>query len=260
MNEAANVTPASTTRSIATKVALVTGSGKRIGAFIAEYLHQHGYAVVLHYRHSGDAAKSLRDQFNQQRHNSAIALHADLADPSAWQQLAQQTVSWHKRLDLLVNNASSFYPTPIEQASPDQWQDLFASNAQAPFFLTQQLLPALKQQHGNIINIIDAMVDQATIHFIPYKMAKASLKTMTLSMAKALAPDIRVNGVAPGAILWPEHKPTSDKNKQQVIAQIPLQRMGEPSDIAQAVWFLAEQATYITGQILAVDGGRSLSN
>ncbi len=241
------------------KVALITGSARRIGAYVAEYLHQRNYNVILHYRHSGDAAKALRDKLNGIRQHSCIALHADLADADAWPQLAEQVNSWKHRLDLLVNNASSYYPTELGNTTPEQWNDLFSGNAQAPFFLSQQLYPLLQKSQGSIINIIDAMVSHPDADFIPYHMAKATLQTMTRSLAKALAPAVRVNAVSPGVMLWPEgdHDPSAGE-KQEIVEKIPLQRMGTELDIARTVYFLAEDAPYITGQNIAVDGGRSL--
>ena len=241
------------------KVALITGSAKRIGAAIARYLHPRGYDIVLHYRQSADLAKTLRDELNQARPHSCIALHADLADASAWPQLADQAHAWQQRLDLLVNNASSFYPTPVGQTTLAQWDDLVASNAQAPYFLSQHLAPALRESQGSIINIVDALAQQPNADFIPYSMAKTGLITLTRALAKTLAPHVRVNAVSPGAMLWPEadHEAT-DEQKQAVLDGIPLQRMGSPDDIARTVYFLAEEAPYITGQNIAVDGGRSL--
>lgn len=241
------------------KVALVTGSAKRIGAYIAEHLHQHNYDVVLHYRNSGEQAKTLRDKLNATRPHSCIALHADLADTNAWEQLAEQTLSWKHQLDLLVNNASSYYPAEFSNTNLKQWNDLFSSNAQAPFFLTQHLLPLLKASKGNIINMTDALLNKPNPDFLAYTMAKTTLNTMTKALAKELAPDIRVNAVAPGTILWPDQfGEISAEAKQSILSGIPMARMGTPEDIAKTILFLAETATYITGQIIAVDGGRSL--
>lgn len=241
------------------KVALITGSAKRIGAFTAEFFHARGYDIILHYRNSGDSAKSLRDRLNETRPHSCIALHADLADPAAWEQLAEQARSWKHRLDLLVNNASSFYATEFGKTTLAQWNDLFSSNAMAPFFLTQNLLPLLKQSRGCVVNIVDISADKPLAEFTPYCMAKAALKAMTLSLAKALAPDIRVNGIAPGAIIWPDHGQISEAEQQATLARTPLQSVGNPEDIARSIYFLAEQAPFITGQIIAVDGGLSLN-
>lgn len=241
------------------KVALITGSAKRIGAYTAEYFHTRGYDIILHYRHSGDSAKSLRDQLNAARPHSCIALHADLADPAAWEQLAEQARSWKHRLDLLVNNASSFYATEFGATSLEQWNDLFASNAMAPFFITQHLLPVLKQSRGNVVNIVDITADRPLPDFTPYCMAKAALKAMTLGLAKALAPEVRVNGIAPGAIIWPDQGQISEAEQVATLARTPLQTMGSPEDIARTIYFLAEGAPFITGQIIAVDGGLNLA-
>lgn len=241
------------------KVALITGSARRIGAFVAEYLHQRDYDIILHYRSSGELAKALRDKLNAKRGHSCIALHADLADPEALQQLAEQAKSWRHRLDLLINNASSYYPTELGNTTIEQWNDLFSSNAQAPFFLTQALHPLLQASQGNIINIIDAMATHPNNDFIPYNMAKTTLLTLTRSMAKLMAPSVRVNAVSPGVMLWPlgDHDP-SDEEKQTIVDNVPLQRMGTELDIARTIYFLAEDAPYITGQNIAVDGGQSL--
>lgn len=241
------------------KVALITGSARRIGAFLAEYLHARNYDIILHYRASADSAKQLRDKLNTARHHSCIALQADLANPDAWQQLAEQARSWQHRLDLLVNNASSYYPTAVGNTTVEQWNDLFSSNAQAPFFLTQHLQGLLQENNGCVINIIDAMATHPNRDFIPYNMAKTTLHTMTRSMALLLAPSVRVNSVSPGVMLWPEgdHDP-DDLEKQQIVQQIPLQRMGTELDIARTIYFLVEDAPYITGQNISVDGGQSL--
>lgn len=241
------------------KVALITGSAKRIGAFTAEYFHSRGYDIILHYRHSGDTAKSLRDRLNASRPHSCIALHADLADPTAWEQLAEQARSWKHRLDLLVNNASSYYPTEFGKTTQAQWNDLFASNAMAPFFLTQALTPLLQQSNGCVVNIVDINADRPLPNYTPYCMAKAALKAMTLSLAQVLAPQVRVNGIAPGAIIWPTHGQTSEADQQALLARTPMQSMGSPEDIARTIYFLAEKAPFITGQIIAVDGGQSLT-
>lgn len=241
------------------KVALITGSARRIGAHTAGYFHARGYDIILHYRQSGASAKSLRDQLNDQRPHSCIALHADLSDPAAWEQLAEQVRSWKHRLDLLVNNASSFYATPFGTTTLEQWNDLFASNAMAPFFLTQHLLPLLKQSQGSVINIVDINADKPLPDFTPYCMAKAALKAMTLSLARALAPEVRVNGVSPGAILWPEDGQISEQEQTATLNKTPMQTVGSPDDIAKAIYFLAEGAPFVTGQIIAVDGGLSLN-
>ncbi len=240
------------------KVALITGSARRIGAHTAAFFHQRDYDIVLHYRSSGDSAKNLRDQLNAARPHSCIALHADLSDPAAWEQLAEQVRSWKHRLDLLVNNASSFYATEFGATTLAQWNDLFASNATAPFFLTQHLLPLLQQSKGNVVNIIDINADKPRPDFTPYCMAKAALKAMTLSLARALAPDVRVNGVSPGAILWPTDGQIAEPEQIATLSNTPMQALGTPDDITKTIYFLAENAPFITGQIIAVDGGLSL--
>lgn len=242
------------------KVALITGSAKRIGAYLAEYLHQRQYDIILHYRNSADEAKALRDKLNLNRPHSCIALHADLSNPLAWEQLAEQTRAWKHRLDLLVNNSSSFYPTPLGSVAVEHWNDLFASNAQAPLFLTQHLYPLLQQSQGNVINIVDALAHKPNPDFIPYSMAKTALITQTRALAIALAPAVRVNAISPGAMLWPEGDHSlSTEQKQKVMEGIPMGRQGCAEDIARTVYFLAEDAPYITGQNIAVDGGRSLN-
>lgn len=241
------------------KVALITGSAKRIGATMARYFHQRGYDIILHYRHSADAAHALRDDLNRARAQSCIALQADLADPASWEPLAEQARNWQQRLDVLVNNASSYYPTEFGKTTLAQWNDLFASNAMAPFFLTQALAPQLQQAKGCVINIVDINADKPLAEFTPYCMAKAALKAMTLSLAKLLAPHVRVNGVAPGAILWPDQYQITPEAQQSTLDRTPLQVLGNPEDIARTVYFLADNAPFVTGQILAVDGGQSLN-
>lgn len=242
------------------KVALVTGSAQRVGAAIIKELHNRGWRVIIHYRHSEQAALTLAEHLNSQRADSALTIQLDLQQPLAAQQLAAQALSLTGRIDALINNASTFYPTPIGAASLDAWDDLFASNARAPFFLSQALAPALKQHHGCIVNIVDIHASRPFKQHTVYCMAKAALAMMTMSLAKELAPDIRVNGVAPGAILWPEDNTPSaiaSTTQQQILASVPLARSGSPEDIARTVAFLIEDAPYITGQIIAVDGGRT---
>lgn len=242
------------------KVALVTGSGQRVGAAIIRHLHSRGWRVIIHYRHSADAAARLADELNRQRTDSAVTVKANLDDLHDIQTLAEQTPACFGRLDALVNNASTFYPTPIGKATLADWDDLFGSNARAPFFLSQALAPALKQSGGCIVNIVDIHAQRPFHQHTVYCMAKAALHMMTLSLAKELAPDIRVNGVSPGAILWPEAGSSSaiaTDMQQQILASVPLARLGTPDDIARTVGFLVHDAPYITGQIIAVDGGRS---
>jgi pteridine reductase len=235
--------------------ALITGAAKRLGAATAKRLHQNGMNVIIHYNHSREAAEKLAAELNAIRPASATSLQANLNNGEEIQPLVQAALAFKQEISALINNASSFYPTPLEQATPDHWQDLFASNAQAPFFLSQALAPHLKQSRGCNINMTDIHAQRPLRHYNIYSMAKSSLVTLTKALAKELAPEIRVNGVAPGAILWPENVPEDEKDK--VIAEIPLQRMGSPDNIADTISFLLS-SDYITGQIIAVDGGRSL--
>ncbi len=237
-------------------VALVTGSARRIGAQIVRTLHHHGMRVIIHYRGSQQEAESLAAVLNQTRPNSAALLQADLDQPAAVRQLASDALACFGQLDLLVNNASSFYPTPIDQADDADWEKLIHSNLRAPFILSQQLTSALRQQHGCIINIVDVYAEKPLQTHTLYCMAKAGLAMMTKSLARELGPEIRVNGVSPGPILWPE---AGQMNQQAIQDATALKRSGEPDDIANTVYWLATAAPFITGQILAVDGGRSLA-
>jgi len=242
------------------KVALVTGAGLRIGAAIARELHSVGCHVIIHYRRSGQAAAALMAELNAQRANSASMVPGDLVDPDQVERIAADALAAYGRLDLLINNASSFYPTPIGEASWQQWQELSASNLSGPLFLSQALVPALQQSSGAIVNIVDVHTDLPLTGYSLYGAAKAGLVHLTRSLAKELGPHIRVNGVAPGAILWPadEQDAFDQQGAEQLLRQTALGRMGRPEDVAGAVRFLALEAPYITGQILAVDGGRSL--
>lgn len=240
-------------------VALVTGSAKRLGQKMIKTLHHAGYRVIIHCNQSIDAANALAKQLNQKRPNSAKVVSANLLEPQQIKALAAASLACFNRIDVLVNNASSFYPTPIATASQVNWHDLVGSNVQAPYFLSQALVPELTKRNGVIINMVDIHADKPLQEYSIYCMAKAALKMMTKSLARELAPTIRVNGIAPGAILWPsEGTPAlAEHEKAAILQQIPLNRLGDPTDIAQTLLFLV-QAPYITGQIIAVDGGRSL--
>ncbi len=248
-----------------TKVALITGAAKRIGAEIARHLHAAGFNVIVHYNHSAKAARDLIDDLNSERENSATGIAADLNDHTQVISLAQQSATHWQRLDLLVNNASSFFPTPIGEASTEDWDSLINSNLKAPFFLAQALAPHLKLAHGCIINIADIYAQRPLKKHSIYSIAKAGNIMLTKSLAQELAPEVRVNGIAPGAILWPEdhYKKTeeqlSDENKEKMLSQIPLLQRGQVQDIARTILFLAKDAPYITGQIITVDGGRTLT-
>ncbi|SIQ02096.1 pteridine reductase [Marinobacterium stanieri] len=237
--------------------ALITGAARRIGACIARRLHQQGYDLILHYRQSSTDAEQLRDELNRQRADSCICLQADLNDMQAVEQLAQ-AVRQQGPLSLLVNNASTFYPTPLQQAAQSDWDQLINSNLRGPFFLSSALATLLEASGGSIVNLVDVHAEKGLGGYPIYSIAKAGVKMMTLSLARELAPAVRVNGVSPGAILWPEaDAEMDDAARQAILDKVPLQRTGRPEDIAEAVAFLAS-AGYITGQILAVDGGRSI--
>jgi pteridine reductase len=239
------------------KVALVTGAARRIGAAIARTLHAQDFDVAIHYRASADDAEALVAELNASRADSAAAFAADLTDVAAIEQLATRVIDWHGRLDTLINNASSFYPTPAGTITAEHWDDLVGTNLKAPLFLSQAVLPALRDAVGVIVNIVDVHSTHPLRDHPVYGAAKAGLAMLTRSLAKDLAPDIRVNGVSPGAILWPEND-MPDDTKATILKQVPLARAGDPEDIAGAVLFLVRDATYVTGQIIAVDGGRSI--
>lgn len=239
-------------------VALITGGAKRVGAVIARTLHAAGYDLALHCRHSLREADALATELLVRRVDSVLVLQADLADVHALPKLVDATLARFGRLDALVNNASAFHPSPLETATLAQWNELFASNAQAPFFLAQAALPSLRAAHGAIVNLVDIYAERALAQHPIYVMAKAALAAMTRSLALDLGPDVRVNGVAPGAVMWPsDGKPYSDQ--EAMLARTPLQRAGSPEDVASAVLWLLRDAPFVTGQIIRVDGGRSVS-
>lgn len=241
-------------------VVLITGAGKRVGAATARRLHARGWSLLLHCRSSLIATEALAAECNALRPDSARVLVADLDQAADVQRLAQEAMAAWGQLDALVNNASSFFPTPMGTASDDDWDTLFASNARAPFFLTQALMPALSARgRGAVVNLIDIHADYPLAGHTLYCMAKAALAAMTRSLAKELAPAVRVNGVSPGAILWPEGSGEMDAATQaEVLASVPLGRIGGVDAVAAAVEFLIAGTDYVTGQILAVDGGRSV--
>lgn len=244
-------------KSLDGKVALVTGAARRIGAAIAATLHGAGANVAIHYRGSADEAHALATALNDIREDSATAMQADLLDPDKLPTLVGDVVDWGSRLDILINNASTYYPTPVGTITDEAWNDLVGTNLKAPVFLSQAACKELRARRGTIVNIIDIHAQRPLRHYAVYGPAKAGLKMLTLSLAKDLAPDIRVNGVSPGAILWPEGDMT-DTVKQSILEKVPLARPGEPADIAGAVLYLVRDADYVTGQVIAVDGGRSV--
>ncbi len=239
-------------------VALITGAARRIGAEIATTLHKAGYTVMIHYQHSQAEAENLAGRLNNHRKASAFIYCSDLTTRQGCEQLIEETMSIAGKLDALVNNASQFYPTAVDEVTDTQWQHIFTTNLKAPFTLAQKAAKTLKQSCGSIVNITDIHGVKPLEGFSVYSMSKAGLISMTHSLAKELAPDIRVNAVSPGAILWPQKAPDMSGNQQEILSKIPLQRLGSTKDIAQTVLFLL-QNEYITGQIINVDGGRSLS-
>jgi pteridine reductase len=238
-------------------VVLITGAAKRVGAVIARTLHGCGYQLVIHHRNSPGEAAALQAELEQARPDSTLVLQAELSEFDRLPELIAKTIGRFGRLDALVNNASAFYPTPIGTATPKHWDELFDSNARAPFFLSQAAVPHLQNSHGAIVNLVDIYAERPLKNHTVYCMAKAALAAMTLSLARELGPEIRVNGVAPGAVLWPESgKGYADQ--ATLIANTALQRAGTPDDVAEAVRWLLMEARYTTGQIIRVDGGRSL--
>ncbi|MFC5571311.1 pteridine reductase [Lysobacter yangpyeongensis] len=239
-------------------VALVTGSARRLGAAIARTLHGAGYDLALHCRHSRTELDALAAQLERVRPGSTFVQQAELADFDRLPELVAHTIGRFGRLDALVNNASGFAPTPIGTTTPAQWDALFASNARAPFFLAQAAAPHLAATRGAIVNLADIYGERPLREHTVYCMAKAALLMLTKSLALELGPDVRVNAVAPGAILWPEDG--GDANKQQaMLARTPLGRTGTPEEVAEAVRWLLQDAHYSTGQVLHLDGGRLLS-
>lgn len=238
------------------KCVLVTGGAKRIGAAIVRGLHSAGYRVIVHYHTSRDEASSLRSELNANRARSVEILQEDLLDFQRLPDLADRAVGIFGRIDALINNASAFYPTPVDSITGRQWDELIGCNLKAPFILSLTLWQELKKRGGAVINITDIHGLQPLQGFSIYSISKAGMVAMTQSLACEFAPSVRVNGVAPGAILWPERGLTSDR-REKILAKIALKRTGTPFDIAQAVRFLLEN-DYITGQTLTIDGGRSL--
>jgi pteridine reductase len=239
------------------QVVLITGSARRVGAEIARTLHAAGAKIMIHYRSSAAAAIALADEFNQIRAHSAAIFAVHLLNPDAPDKLVGATLLEFGRLDILINNASSFYPTPVGQITLPQWDDLVGSNLKAPLFLSQAAAPSLRVQRGLIINMIDIHALRPLKAHPVYSVAKAGLAMLTRSLARELGPEIRVNGIAPGPVLWPEGE-MDDELKREIIAKTALKRHGTPQDIARTALFLAKDAPYMTGQIIAVDGGRSI--
>ncbi|MCI4569398.1 pteridine reductase [Lysobacter sp. CFH 32150] len=238
-------------------VAVVTGAARRIGAAIARRLHADGYDLALHYRGSAAAMQALADELNAARPNSVLTLQAELADFDRLPELIAHAVGRYGRLDALVNNASTFLPTTFGTTTPAQWDALFAANVRAPYFLAQAAAPHLRASRGAIVNLADIYAERPLREHAVYGMSKAALVHMTRALALELAPDVRVNAVAPGAILWPEDG-KDEAAKAAMLARTPLGRIGTPEEIAEAVRWLLRDARYTTGQVIRVDGGRML--
>jgi pteridine reductase len=245
------------TYSLKERVVLITGGARRVGAEIARTLHAAGAKVLIHYRSSAGAAALLAEEFNRIRPRSAAIQAGDLLSGEAPDQLVAAALAQFGRLDILVNNASTFYPTAVGKITAAQWDDLMGSNLKAPLFLAQAAAQSLAKQQGLIINIIDIHGLKPLKGYPLYSAAKAGLAMLTRSLARELGPDIRVNGIAPGPVLWAENGMDEDL-KREIIGKTALKRGGDPSDIARTALFLARDAPYITGQIIAVDGGRSI--
>ncbi|MBW8906589.1 MAG: pteridine reductase [Betaproteobacteria bacterium] len=245
------------TESLAGRCALVTGGARRLGAAIARRLHSGGANVLIHYRDSEADATALVGELNAMRAKSAAKVKAELLAPIAPRALVSAAKDAFGRLDILVNNASSFFPVPMGQIESSHWEELVGSNLRAPLFICQQAAPDLAQHEGCIVNIVDIHAERPLKGYPVYSIAKAGLAAMTRALAVELGPRVRVNGVAPGAIAWPEDGQFDPVERERIVATTPLARVGGPDDIAQAVHFLAI-APYVTGQIIAVDGGRSI--
>ena len=243
--------------SLDNKIILVTGAARRIGATIVTRLHAEGARLAIHYRGSAREAEELAGTLNARRPESAATFQADLLLTDDIPRLIDDVVAWGGKLDALVNNASTFYPTPIGEITESDWKDLVGSNFKAPLFLSQAAAPHLDSARGAIVNLVDIHAQRPLRNHPVYSPAKAALAMLTLSLAKDLAPAVRVNGVSPGAILWPEDG-MADAAQASILQQVPLGRPGEPGDIAGCVLYLLRDAPYVTGQIIAVDGGRSI--
>jgi pteridine reductase len=239
------------------RLVLITGGARRVGAEIVRALHEAGANVLIHYRSSAGAANALMDDLNRTRPGSAAVHSEDLLDPDAADGLVAAALREFGRIDILINNASTFYATPVGGITPAQWDDLIGSNLKAPLFLAQAAAPSLRAQSGLIINIVDIHALRPLKRHPVYSIAKAGLAMLTRSLARELGPDIRVNGIAPGPVLWPEEG-LDESLKREIIGKTALKRQGTPQDVARAVLFLAKDAPYVTGQIIAVDGGRSI--
>jgi pteridine reductase len=248
----------STRGALAGRAVLITGGARRVGATLVRALHAAGANVLIHCNRSVQAAQMLSAELEHQRSGSSAVIAADLLDTAALPGLVDSALAHFGRLDLLINNASSFYPTPVGHISVAQWEDLMGTNLRAPLFLTQAAARALQESGGSVLNIVDIHGQRPLRDHALYSTAKAGLIMLTRALARELAPAVRVNAIAPGAILWPEGG-MQESRKVHITQHTPLQRHGSPEDIARAVLFFASEAPFVTGQVLAVDGGRSIA-
>ncbi len=240
-------------------VALITGAAHRLGAEIARTLHREGYNIAVHFRHSRQSALTLQSELHALRDHSVTLIKADLLNIANIEDIVTHTLQTWGRLDVLINNASSFYPTHVGKITLTDWDDLVGTNLKAPLFLSQAAAPHLQQTRGCIVNIVDIHADRPLKNYPVYSIAKAGLVMLTKSLARELGPNVRVNAVAPGAILWPEHN-MEDETKDYIVSRTALKRQGSSKDIARAALFLIRDAHYTSGHVLTIDGGRSLSN
>jgi pteridine reductase len=241
------------------KTVLITGGAKRVGAAICRRLHAAGANLMLHYRASAGEARLLQAELNHARPDSVSLIQADLLDLNKLPSVVEQTLQAFGRLDALINNASTFFPTPVGEITEAAWADLIGTNLQVPLFLAQAAAPALKRAQGAIVNLSDIHAERPLKNYVVYSIAKAGLEGLTRSLARELAPEVRVNAVAPGPILWPEDESFDELSRQRIISHTPLKREGTPEDIARAVHFLLADANYITGETINVDGGRNMA-
>jgi len=245
--------------SLTGRVVLVTGAARRVGAAIARRLHAAGANLMLHYRGAETDAQALQAELNAVRASSVALVQADLLDAAGLAEIVKNTLARFERIDALVNNASTFYPTPMGAITPAQWDDLMGSNLKAPLFLAQAAAPHLKKSGGSIVNIADIHAERPLKNYVVYSIAKAGLVGLTRTLARELGPEVRVNAVAPGTILWPEDDSFDAVSRQRIISHTLLKRVGEPDDVARAVYYFIAEAPYVTGEVLAVDGGRSVN-
>lgn len=244
-------------QSLENKVAIITGGAKRIGEAVARTLHEQGMKLVIHYHSSKEEAHALQEELNGIREDSVLLVQGDVLNLAKLKNLVLETVKYFDRLDVLINNASTFYPTPVNKATEEQWNDLLGTNLKAPYFLAQAAAPYLARNNGVIVNMADIHGERPLKNHSIYSIAKAGTIMMTKTLARELAPDVRVNAIAPGAILWPERE-LDEMAKQRIVSRTPLKSKGDTEDIARSILFLVRDANYTTGHVIPVCGGRSV--